>query len=714
MRNLLGRLHARTPADLDRIAGFWRVPLGSGDRHGRVGALYRVMIDPIAGRDVWAKLAPDEATMLRRLATGETREDALTLAEVAAEIGVPEEAARETALRLYRVGLLAREGDADALPVGEAPRLFPPRELSLLFRRILDEIDLGDRSGTPLKVLVEWLDDGEIDEAAERWGVTTLPGVRPRAQIGGRLLRQMADPERVAKVARDLGADARRVWDALQMRPGGAPLPLAAAVALVGEGEDAGTAARTRYALHQLERSLLVWHTYRPDGSRWLFVPAEVRDPRPPAPAPLPPLLPLLPIAVREPLARPPFGLAWDLLTVLRETQATAWPAEGDLPRPRLRAINGRLWNAGPDLPPPGYLAFIVSLAAAEQLVEEVGDPPELRPTATGGRWRRRSFAEQSERLRGRWLADPDWTEGEVRDEVEVWGVEWPRARRRLVELLADPALDLEAARWYALDPLAARIAAREPALLGRRFTAATARLAEAAGASGGADEARAAAIADVIAVELQTAFAWFGLVDLAEAPGEGRGLRVGAAGMSLAQGAPPAEPPPEGPPIVVGAEGRVVLRSPSPARVWALSAFADAESLRPEVRFRLSAASLRRALEAGVDASQVVSFLERHGETALPAALVTEMAGWQRTVRRVRLRRALVLSPDDPHDEAALVALAGEHGWETRPLPGGGLLLLTRPGDEETALAALRADGFSPVVGGRPGSAAAGKEAAR
>jgi hypothetical protein len=119
MRNLLGRLHARPPADLDRIAAFWRVPLGSGDRHGRVGALYRVMIDPVAARDVWARLAQNEAAMLRLLATGETREDSLTLAEVAAGLGVAEAEARETALRLYRVGLLAREGDADELPSGK-------------------------------------------------------------------------------------------------------------------------------------------------------------------------------------------------------------------------------------------------------------------------------------------------------------------------------------------------------------------------------------------------------------------------------------------------------------------------------------------------------------------------------------------------------------------------------------------------------------------
>jgi hypothetical protein len=702
MRNLLGRLHARPPADLDRIAAFWRVPLVSGDRHGRVGALYRVMIDPVAARDVWARLAQNEAAMLRLLATGETREDSLTLAEVAAGLGVAEAEARETALRLYRVGLLAREGDADELPVGEAPRLFLPRELSMLFRRILDEIDLGDRSGTPLNVLVEWLDDGEVDEAAETWGVTTVPGVRRREGIVPRLLRQMADPERVARVARGLGADARKVWEVLRARPDGELLPLPEALHLLGGDADVRSAARVRHTLDQLEHSLLVWHTYRSDGSRWLFIPAEVQYPQPPPSAPLPPLLPLLPIAVREPLIQPPFALAWDLLTVLREMQASPWPAEGDLPRPRLRALNRRLWNAGQDLPPPGYLAFVISLATAEQLVEEIDEDRALRPTAGSRRWRERSFADHSERLRARWLADPEWREGQGRDEVEVWGVEWPQVRRRLLALLADPTLGLVADRWYALDPVAARIAAREPTLLGRSFTAATARLE--AGVAG-EEAARTATIAEVVAVEFQTAFAWFGLVDLAESAAEGRGLRVAEEAMALARGTPSADTqPPPGPALTVSADGVVLLRHPTPARVWALSAFADVESLRPEARFRLSAAALRRALEAGVDPIQVVAFLERHGGAAVPATLATEMDEWQRTVRRVRIQPALVLSPDAPEDASALAALAGDHGWEARPLSSGELLLLAARGEEEQLLAALREAGFSPVTVRRSG----------
>lgn len=703
MRNLLGRLHARPAADLDRIAAFWRVPLGGSDRHARVGALYRVMIDPVAGRDVWERLAADEAAVIRSLIDA-AAEQAPTLAELATELGVSVDEARDAALRLYRVGLLAREGDNEELPIGEAPRLFLPRELSLLFRRILDEIDLGDRSRTPLHVLIAWLDDGEIDEAAETWGVTIVPGVRRRDDIGRRLLRQIGDPARVAKVALGLGPDARRVWEAVTAAANRGPLALAEAVAPIAGGDDPRAAARVRHALGRLERSLLVWHTYLADGSRALFLPAEIRDPRPAPATPLPPLLPLLPIAVKEPPARPLEAVPWDLLTFLRDVTTSPWPAESEPGRGRLRALNRRLWNAGKELPPPGYVAFLAALATGEGLIGATGEPPTIRPTAAVRRWRDRTFAEQAASLRTRWLDDLEWTEAEGQDEVELWGVEWPRARRRLLALLVEPTVGIATDRWYALELLAQRLAAREPALLGQRFTAATARLSGESGAGAGEEEARAAATAQAIAIELGTALAWFGFVDVAESAGEGQGVRLTAAGATLAHGRELPETPASGEAVSVAADGSIQLRRPSPARVWALSAFADPVALRPAPRYALSADSLRRALEAGFDATQVVAFLERQGGGPLPTALADLFATWQRTVRRVRVRSALLLTPDDGEDVAALVALAVERGWETRGVADG-VVALVLPGDDaEEAIAALREAGFSPVKGGAAG----------
>ena len=144
---------------------------------------------------------------------------------------------------------------------------------------------------------------------------------------------------------------------------------------------------------------------------------------------------------------------------------------------------------------------------------------PTLAPTAMTRAWHARGFPEQTERLRRRWLASAEWSEGRARGEVEVWGADWRGARRKLLAFLSEPAIGLEPGVWYGLDSVTARVAAHDPDLLGATFTAATAR--HAAG-----DDPRAAAIAEVVAVELMTALSWFGLVEVADVPGQPRAVR--------------------------------------------------------------------------------------------------------------------------------------------------------------------------------------------
>src|SRR5690348_9367193 len=127
MRNLLGRLHARPAADLGRIAAFWRVPVADAPGPAQVGALYRAMIDPRAARAVWDRLDLDERAMTRLLALADGPDALLALPDLANRLGLPETTARDVAIRLYRVGMVARDGDDEPLPVGVAPRLFMPR-----------------------------------------------------------------------------------------------------------------------------------------------------------------------------------------------------------------------------------------------------------------------------------------------------------------------------------------------------------------------------------------------------------------------------------------------------------------------------------------------------------------------------------------------------------------------------------------------------------
>lgn len=707
MRNLLGRLHARSAAELARIAAFWQIPGASGDRHTQVGALYRVLIDPRAARSAWDRLAPDERELVRLLAIGETR-TAPTLRELAARLDLTETEVRETALRLYRIGILAREGDDDPLPVGEAPRLFLPRELALIFRRLQDEIDAGDLSDTPLRALLELFDDAEVEEAAAIWGIRVVPGLRERAAISKRLLQQVTDSARVAAIAARQRRDAARLWQAVRWAEG--PVPLATVAAEIGlAGDDPRSGQRLRQALADLETALLVWHTYRPDGSRWLFIPNEIRSPRPAVTPTLPPLAPVAAPALEAPAYRPPDALAWDLLTLLRDLAqpgAPRWSREGTPPRARLRALNRRLWHRGAETPPVGYLEFLLALGLAEGLVAGSGDPDDAVLVADPRspairRWRERGFAAQSERLRWWWLASDEWIEGRARDAVAVWGADWRGARRKLLTLLAAPEIDLVVDTWYTMESVVARIAAHDPDLLGATFTAATARQTESA-------DGRAAAIAEVVTIELVTAFAWFGLVELAIIPGHAQALRLTEQGRLVSQDAPSQDLPSGeaagGPALVVSDDGGIALQRPSPLQVWSISAFADLVELAAVSRYRLSAESLTRALAAGFDLDHVTAFLTRQSHATLPDQVAKQLGAWARGYRRVRLHHAMLLTLDDATALKEIAQIAAAAGLTSQTLDPT-TLLIALPGvaseqGTHDLIERLREAGYAPSWG--------------
>src|SRR5918994_329374 len=261
MRNLLGRLHARRLPELLRIAEAWSVPLYVESKSEVVGALYRAMTDPRTMRDVWDRLDPVTRAMVIALADAPDSALAPTVDELASRLGSAAPDVREKALRLYRAGILFREGDDEPLPIGAMPRLLLPRELALQVRRIQDEMAAGNLAQSPLRVLLELLDDAELEAAAKTWGLRTVPGVARRRDLAARLLRMINDPSRVERVVRGRGRDAVAVWKIVSAAPGPVPLVDVAAGARLG-GSDTVTVARPRAALAELEGALLVWHAY--------------------------------------------------------------------------------------------------------------------------------------------------------------------------------------------------------------------------------------------------------------------------------------------------------------------------------------------------------------------------------------------------------------------------------------------------------------------
>ncbi|MFL5758986.1 MAG: hypothetical protein ACJ789_04565 [Thermomicrobiales bacterium] len=696
MRNLLGRLNARSAEELTRIAAAWLVPLTATDRHAQVGQLYRALSDPRTVRDFWELLDDDERALVRLLALDE--DIVLTIGQLANRLGLTEEQTHAIAARLYRKGVVVREGDDEPLPVGVAPRLFLPRELSSLFRRVLDEIEVGDVSRTPLSALLALLDDAEIDEAARIWGLNVIPGIRGRDEMTRRLLDQVSDLSRVHAVAAQRRRDADLIWRRLLDDSTGAPVPLRDAAAAAGlSGRDPDHAHRLRVALAELEGALLAWHTYRPDGSRWLFVPAEIRTPRPTEAGEQLSLTPVLAELVTPPAWRHPHAVAWDLLTILRGISAPNAPEiylRSELPRSWRRRLNRRCWINGPDVPPVGYVEFLLALAVAEGLLTGSDKPDSpVRATAAIHTWRDQSFGEQTARLRKRWMESTSWLEGAEREDVEVWGADWRGFRRRLLTKV--DALD--AGVWFPLDDVTSWLAASDADMLGPTFTAATAR----STAAGDELTRRRAAIAEVAGVALTTSLEWFSIVEIATIPRRAKVVRrTNVPGVPSAN-APLFQAAEAGPRSFELRPGSIVaVENPSPRQIWTLNAFAMPETLDRTSLYKLTPDTVSEALASGYDPEQIIAFLEAETRAPLDPAFRAEFTKWTSELCRIQFRRTLSLTTDETETLEAVNSRLVLAGFAVE-LAGNTLLVELPPGNsanaERAILQLLREANFAP-----------------
>ena len=690
--------------------------------------LYRTMTDVRVARAFYAHLTPETATIVRSLAIAPS--GLRTLPEIAELTSMSEDATRDAAVWLFYAGVLAREGDRQELPVGAIPRLFLPRELEQVFTRVMDEIDLGDMRQESLPSLLPVLDDGDIEEAARAWGLQIIPGLRNREQLSEELLRMMDDPDRVKRMSGTLSTDGTALWDAVREaseRDGGMLLTDALTqTGLLPEGatspRDARAAGRILQALQEVERRLLVWHSYDNEGRRWLFVPHEVRHPGiRPRNLSLDPLTPVLDHEVTPDPPRHPHALAWDLLTTMRELashRSPVWQPGEPLARGWQRQVNTRFWFMGEQTPPEGYTGFLLSVALLIGLVQP-GDKParsgaekgSFRPQVTGmmRSWRSRRFSEQTAELRRAWRDHDDWIEGRERDEIEVWGARWPDVRLRVLDALSS----LEVGTWYRRREVARHLAEQHPGMIGSSFTVASAR--------GGDDrdgpDGRVGKVAQIIGSELETAFRWFGLVE-SGITGTGteraRVIRLTEAGRLAAENfevvpgddarAPGSEIADNAPVLTLDPTGVIELLQPAPLHLWSLSAFSDPEGLHPHPRYELTAPSLGRALGAGFDLDQVVTYLERQSGEPVPEDVLVSLRSWTAGYRRVRLRRMIVVQPDEAALLSELETALEREGFsvaERLPDESGLRVYLPDTGEdgaaaEEQLQRALRANGFA------------------
>lgn len=681
MRNLLGRLHDRSPHELDLIARWWEITPRGRDHHAVSGQLYRVLIDPWAFALAWERLSPTDRVLLDLLIEDE---GAHALAAVAARLNAPPEAVQPSLRRLYRAGYLFVEQDEPEIapsPVPESERrYFLPRETAGLTARLRHEEARGLPLAANVAELLDRLPDGALADLAEELGYQVIPALALRPELVAFLTPRLGDPDTVASSVAALRGDAARLWTWLSEQAE-SPSPAEAREVLALSG------GALREAIRQLARRGLLWRGYAEGGLR-LVVPELVRHPRRADAPPLPALVSVAAETV-EPLDwLPDDAAAWDLLTLLRVMAEGAGARELE-DGPALRRLAPMLWRRSGDVPPTGYIPFLRSLATGIGLVDARGlDRQRARD------WTRLDFSEQTRRLVERWRTASDWPEGAGRETLQVWGADWPAFRRHLLDALAA----LSTGDWLTVRSFTARFAAEAPNALGGSFTAAGAAELEHAEA---APELRRRAVVQLAAeATLVTAGAWLGLVQVSRSRREAA-FTLTPLGAALL--VPDGERAPEEllgeRPLAVQPNFELLLLQPAPRRLWVLGAFAEVVALDRVSRYRLTRQSIERGLAAGVSLAQVTTFLERQSGEPLPQNVAFELASWAKAFRRVRLSRTLLLEPDDRASAAALADALRRDGLHVEPLHGGRLLVtLTDEDALEPIEERLRELGHTPL----------------
>ncbi|MET9493857.1 helicase-associated domain-containing protein [Streptomyces sp. NPDC006552] len=164
---------------------------------------------------------------------------------------------------------------------------------------------------------------------------------------------------------------------------------------------------------------------------------------------------------------------------------------------------------------------------------------------------------------------------------------------------------------------------------------------------------------------------------------------------------APPCQPAPtaRSPPRPGGDLTAVVTGTPSARLATFLDSVADRETSGTASVWRFSAASVRRALDAGRAPDEITAALAAGSATAVPQPLTYLIADTARRHGRMRVAPAAgVIHGDEP---ALLAELAAQRGLSRLGLRQLAPTVLVSGSPPAEILATLRAEGYAPVAEG-------------
>jgi hypothetical protein len=665
MKSLSAILAGEPFETLRALATWWGAETPLRDDVEERQRLERAMRDTIASRFVWERLADDERAVLFAVVGPSARN--WCLVELLGERAHLDQPAAEAALaRLVARRLVFTEtakvqgGDlvgqratfyGYALPRNPQARIeekriaYVPTELATVLYTSGREcfVPIAGRSDKSLDELLMPYRQGDLDQIGRRFGLT-LQAYYSRNEVRAAMAENLAQAEAVRFALAQIDPAPHRAYDWLRSHGGRAPL---ADLRAYLELDDPALAR----VLHTLEDYALAFDTFS-EGQRVIFIPRETLENlrraagRPAAPTGL--------MEVPEPAAVQPADASflWDLAVIAAAAhqQEIELTRAGTLPKRAAQRLLPALVGARARMDDDTVLAYVELLkqeAADLGLIVAPASTAQVRgrlaPGAKLDSWGRHDLVMQARRLVRRWPTDRWWHDlpGVSYQEWMAFYIEVPVAREAVQQLLKQ----CKPGVWYSLASFRATLAADNPFILrpGQRY----------AGEAGFklADDLRSQwerTDGELITGMFRSTLYELGLMALGYdaagyVPGAGERLNPDAfmlteLGYEVLHSDLSASQQPSSKALVVQPNFQVLLMEPyMPALYW-LVRMATLEQTGRVSRFALTREALSRGLAADAAIDEVIAFLERHSQKALPQNVVYTLRDWARQAKEAAL----------------------------------------------------------------------------
>jgi hypothetical protein len=637
-------------------------------------AVYHTMVERSSARSIWENLEPETRAFLGWLLN---QRNMLSLVDdLPAQFGRPEEEVTPIVDWTRRLGLV----DVDEVMVrgtrvvssGDNLYAWAPKnqaeatkrrvvsiaaEEAKVLREIIDESKRPPPFEEPFAALLEGLDQDEIQRIASTWKLPDTSRYYKSELIGVMSEFLAAGQGREILIA-SLSPTSQKLLEYVE-GAGGTVKAGEARKHFEWDERD------LRAAVTPLVQRALLWDVLVVDR-RFFFVPQDLlnrsANSNETAPIMQPKLVAPAPHTVES---RLPYEMPWDLLTLLAtglqgELQLTL--QDSRLTKRVAKRINDAFLHPSDIKADSDYIDMVVHMARSLGLLtEQQGDAATLALAPRAEEWSRLSFEAQSRRLYGLWQEDRKWAEPATYGTIYWWNSDLTGARKRLARHLSG----LPVGEWINLDGFLRRIQLVDPFLiwsqdeLVKRFG-----LRALQGFRSHWFEIEGRIIADM----LRTMLHWLGSVDIGrDKPRRFLSFRVTQSGHDLfsmgnghkaEEGSQPVTPTqirnPQSatrnhPGLLVQPNFEVLVLHPESEIVWNLLRMADLVRHDRVSVYSINKESVVRAVESGLSAAEIKSFLEANTGKTLPQNVAHSVSDWERLIKRLELRETTLIEVSEP-----------------------------------------------------------------